>query len=1065
MSLTLWIPAAWQYGELPPAAGRHGALRQAIEQAIKRHLFAETAEESPQGASFGEVLLAFWADLAEPLSPGARDSVRALWADLFPPDALRPPATANKGPTPLTPSVSPDAGQPASPTPAGVSSDPQPDQIEVPRPVGDGFCWGVQGLCTALALGWLGERPDANDAGDEEDEEAGADAEAGSAPRRLDAPPLATRVEHFAAVGAIAHWVRLAAWRQRRAPEAAGAGEEDIRLVAALLLDTLLRSCGQVFAVVTGETVRLEGKPHTPKWVELRNPALVKGITALLAELPARFTVQPLRQPVAYRPGGTEPAMDDQAERFRVELIGYRRQNGFLRRLQAGLQAAENRAPGFATYLEAVNRQQAVAWRVNGPLLAVVDQLRVLAADPEAYPEVWGMTPNAVPGPQADARAALRAWVLERLYTPPPAGERKTIQRPAEFLDSPLARQALAQLCPADASPPPFYLAWKADYRGRIYAETPWLTPQGGDLQRALLEFAQGRALDEPGVSALRRHGANLVRRGRLLADLGIADRQVVTLEERERWVREHETEILASAASPLTAPFWREVAGKPLPFLAFCLAYHQWREDPSAPIHLPVQIDGTCNGLQHIAALTGDAGLARAVNVLPREDGLPGDIYSELAVAAAEGLGQLDAGGDPLHGPALVLADRWLAATPARRGWLGRDTAKKVVMTIPYGAGAEAQARYVLEAIAADFEREWQTMSPEALAVWLTELDHCVTRTGGVADSQQDRDRRSFVARCTRIPNLFKERRRQAFAARDELERALAHAHWEHARTLAAYTALAIVQHLRAALSARYPAVDDFSRWLRRVATDCEGLPLVWLSPCGFPVCQDKFVLKGSSLNARLGSREIRVDLKRLDETVAVGKQGDALLPNLIHSLDATHLMMTLLGADRRGVTDVGTIHDCLLCHPNDAPALGETVRQTFVELYGLDAADDAGPASGSLVRWREWMSLLAELKRCEEYALLLGALNEPGGLGERMLRWLAPEDAAARRRHERSLGLLTRLRELDPPHLFLARQLLEYLQGHPMPASRDRPLPAPPISQGLALPAGATLSEYFFS
>jgi len=83
-------------------------------------------------------------------------------------------------------------------------------------------------------------------------------------------------------------------------------------------------------------------------------------------------------------------------------------------------------------------------------------------------------------------------------------------------------RLATGGAAPADGAPRPFYLPWKADYRGRIYAETPWLTPQGGDLQRALFEFAHGRQLDEAGQSALRRHGANLVSRSEVIKDLGI---------------------------------------------------------------------------------------------------------------------------------------------------------------------------------------------------------------------------------------------------------------------------------------------------------------------------------------------------------------------------------------------------------------------------------------------------------------------------------------------------------------------------------------------------------------
>lgn len=1041
MSLSQWIPVDGQYGELPPAVGRPGALREAIVQAIKRHLFRDSPDQPLLGDHFEGMFAAFAAALSAPLSPGTRESVRLLWAALFPPA----PETAPEG---------------ADTKPPGV-----------PKAVEEAFCWTVQGLCTQLALGWLEVQPDETAATAEDD-----DALAARVAAR--ATPIAPRIEYFTAVGAIAHWVRLAGWRRLRDQGDYIAGEEDARLVAAILLDAFLGACGGAFAVSTGDKVSQEGRPHTQKWIIPRSRALAKGIANLLEDLPLRFTVQPLKQPPAYSLVDPDPPPEDQRARFRIDLIGYRRQNQFLRRVQLGLQQAEHRAPAFAAYLEAINRQQAVAWRINRPLLEKVRGLIGLVQgtedqDPALVADLSGL--------DAPARAALRAWVRDQLFRPVPRGERKAMVRPGEFLDSPLARRALAELCPAAGEPPPFYLPWKADYRGRIYAETPWLSPQGGDLQRALLEFARGQVLDAAGVQALRRHGANLVRRARLLADLEISDRQVVTLAEREGWVVAHEREILASAAAPGAVSFWREVASKPMQFLAFCLAYRQWRLDPAAAVHLPVQIDGTCNGLQHIAALTGDLGLARAVNVLPRADGLPGDIYSELATAAATALGQLAGKPDKVHDPGLTLANRWLAASPRRRGWISRDSAKKVVMTIPYGAGPEAQARDVLERISHDFAEEWQGIETE----WLTALDDCVTWRGTETDTPTDKERRYFVTRCSY--GLFSDQRRQAFGAQDKLERVLEHEHWERMRTLGAYTALAIVQHLRTALSARYPAVDAFSGWLRRVASDCEGLPLLWLSPWGFPVCQDKFTeQQGGSLSSRLGNREIRVELKRLGEKVNGYEQGNALLPNLIHSLDATHLMTTLLGAARRGVTDIGSIHDCLLCHPNDAVPVGEAVRQAFAELY------DRGGTGGvpePLTRWRAWMDLLAGLKQHEEHTLLLGALNEPGGPGERMLRWLAPADEAARRRHADLLALLERLRQLDPASQFLARQVLEYLQEHeievkpkqrvPTAKSKQRVssakpwqgVPDPPVREGLSLAArdgagtGTLLSDYFFS
>ncbi|MGH6892389.1 MAG: DNA-directed RNA polymerase, partial [Dongiaceae bacterium] len=385
-------------------------------------------------------------------------------------------------------------------------------------------------------------------------------------------------------------------------------------------------------------------------------------IEALLKELPFRFTVQPIKEPVAYRLGDPSPFDVKERDYFRIDLIGYRRTNPFLRGLHRGFQQLRDPASTFARYIDAINLQQAVPWRINRPLWQWTKRLYALANDPV----------------QDEAAAAgLHDWIRGKFYQPVTMDPRKAVERPIEFLVNPLALHALADLSPEAGEPPTFYLPWKADYRGRIYAETPWLTPQGGDAQRAVLELKQGRTLDESGIQALRRHGGNLVKRERLLDDLKITDRLVVTLAERESWVTAHEAQIIASARAPLSESFWREAASKPMQFLAFCLAYRQWREDPETPIHLPAQIDGTCNGLQHIAALIGDQDLARSVNVLPREDTLPRDIYSELAKAAAESLGSLTAESDKQHGLGLMLADRWLAESPDRRDWINRDTAK----------------------------------------------------------------------------------------------------------------------------------------------------------------------------------------------------------------------------------------------------------------------------------------------------------------------------------------------------------------------------------------------------
>jgi len=984
MSLTSWIPADWQYGA-PTADMAEGAAKRAALALIERHLFADTTPGAPIGARLDAVRLAFANALTEPLSARNDAAVRSLWETLFPPETLR-------------------GGAPF------LEADAVPDVLTA------AFILSMHGLCATFV------EPVKDDAPPGPAEEAAEEDQADEIEDEwvTGGPGVAPvhRVERRQVVKALASLLRQWTWRWSP-PEGTDPGEAR-KAVAGALLATLLMALDGIFVEADGGTTQRDGKPHSLRWIELRDAALGERLDRLAAESPFRLTVQPLRRPVAY--AFAPPSADDApGGRFRVDLIGYRRMNAFLRQLHADYPRPECLDPGFERYVAAVNVQQAVAWRVNRPLLAAARAWRERA------------------GPDHDL-----ALALEFLDSRP--AKRRGRGKGQKTIPGALSK-ALEELCPDEGTPPPFFLPWWADYRGRVYAETAWLTPQGGDAQRALLEFARGRPLDAEGVRALRRHGANLARRTRVLNDLGITDSPAPTLAERERWVELHEADILASAAAPLEMAFWREASGDPLQFLAFCLAYRQWREDPSAPIHLPVQIDGTCNGLQHIAALTGDSLLAQAVNVAPGADDRPGDIYSELAAEAATAPPPSATG---VHAAGLVLAERWLATGSTLDGWLDRDTAKPVVMTIPYGAGEEAQAHGVLEAIASRLEDAWATIPPD----WVAELDACLNWNRDMPETPQ----RRFVRACGKDLFLARRRKLKAMTEEDELARELAWRDFRRLQTLGAYVALALVKRLRAALKRCYPGVEAFSGWLGKVARACEGLPLLWLTPLGFPVCQPAFKLEKSSLSLSLIGTTVRVSVQRLGDTVVPNKQQSGLLPNLIHSLDATHLCLTLLDAADQGIADIGSVHDCLLCHPNDAATLAERVRRTFAELY---APREGETLPRPLADWRDWMRELAALAPLagSSLPLLLGALEHPGGVGEAQLAEQAQRDAAARAAWER----LAAIRRLPLARQALLRRVLAYRRDHPPPTAKARDFPELPVSRGLDLADG--LSPYFFS
>lgn len=52
-------------------------------------------------------------------------------------------------------------------------------------------------------------------------------------------------------------------------------------------------------------------------------------------------------------------------------------------------------------------------------------------------------------------------------------------------------------------------------------------------------------------------------------------------------------------------------------------------------PSSLPVHVDGSCNGLQHYAALARDRSIARSVNLEPGDR--VSDAYSDVAAAVRE--------------------------------------------------------------------------------------------------------------------------------------------------------------------------------------------------------------------------------------------------------------------------------------------------------------------------------------------------------------------------------------------------------------------------------------------
>ncbi|MBW2603491.1 MAG: hypothetical protein JRE28_04115, partial [Deltaproteobacteria bacterium] len=231
---------------------------------------------------------------------------------------------------------------------------------------------------------------------------------------------------------------------------------------------------------------------------------------------------------------------------------------------------------------------------------------------------------------------------------------------------------------------PEIYFAWNCDYRGRVYCYQPFINPQVDDSGKALIEFANGKALGQNGYKHLCIHGANVFGYDK------------ASLDERVAWVEQHRLEIQDSANNPLDGNRFWESADKPYNFLAFCFEYADYikllleGKNPNSFIsHLPVQQDGTCSGLQHYSALLRDNIGGKVVNLIPSDE--KADVYGKVAKVVNRKL-KKDA---EKGGEAEKYAKAWLSVG------VDRKICKRNTMTFCYGSTRRGFTQQLIDLIA----------------------------------------------------------------------------------------------------------------------------------------------------------------------------------------------------------------------------------------------------------------------------------------------------------------------------------------------------------------------------
>lgn len=416
------------------------------------------------------------------------------------------------------------------------------------------------------------------------------------------------------------------------------------------------------------------------------------------------------------------------------------------------------------------------------------------------------------------------------------------------------------------------WFPYNLDFRGRVYS-IPAFSPQGTDLTKGLLLLADASPMGTEGEYWLRMHIANT------------AGLDKEPMDVRQKWTHDNEALILETAKAPLDNLWWATEADSPFCFLAACFEYANWKNSLNPKEYrcgLPIAFDGSCSGIQHFSAMLQDPEGGAAVNLIPADR--PSDIYKIVADKVQKAVDNLLITGTDDKLEAIAdeetgeITQRLIYGTKRIAGWwnsygITRKVTKRSVMTLPYGSKEFGFTDQLLEDIVMPaVDKHGEGVFPQPQAA----------------------------------------------------ARLMAKLIWE-------------------ALETTVVAAVGAMKWLQKAASAVvsEDMPIHWVTPVGFPVWQEYRKMSLKRVDTVIcGSIRLTMQVAQDEDAKAPSKLDphknvNGISPNFVHSMDASHLMLTALAAGEQGVSHFAMIHDSFGTCPGNAGVMFKVVRETMVKTY----------------------------------------------------------------------------------------------------------------------------------
>jgi len=441
-----------------------------------------------------------------------------------------------------------------------------------------------------------------------------------------------------------------------------------------------------------------------------------------------------------------------------------------------------------------------------------------------------------------------------------------------------------------------FYHLYNCDFRGRIYPNTAFLHEQSSDNAKGLLLLDKPVPLGEEGLYWLLVHTANMFGNDK------------VSLDDRAQFVQDNWQTYMDYVADPFSNDDWMN-ADKPLCFLACCYELYMLQNfveeglgtAEEFPSCLPIYIDGSNNGVQHLAAMSKDEVVAPLVNLVPQE--LPGDVY-------------------------MFIADKTMVVVDA----LDKKTPKKVSDRFDEVFDKLVELKDDVAKYSTNPSTKLYKESYARLQEYKNQTYELKKGMGPIFWNRI-KDRKTW-RKTVKRPVMTLGYGGTAHGMVDMVEddtRSLSNYLRDKDYSWSVFLGHLIYNTCKKELKGPAQMLDMFEN-LGMLQNEKEKHVAYKQVITGFPFVQVYVETKTKQLELYYNDQLYRISVAiRKSEDLNKSKQKQSTAPNIVHSVDAAHLTMVIHEADY----PVTVVHDSFGCHAGNMSHMFKHVRDQFVELY----------------------------------------------------------------------------------------------------------------------------------